>query len=124
MRQLSSPPLPSTSQYGKLFEQFLILEIIRLSSYQRREDAFFYYQTHGGLEVDLVIDRRGEEPIFIEIKSAETVLDYHINHLTNLSATLPNGTFLCLSLEKQPRRKGAIRCLHWTDGLKELGLRD
>jgi predicted AAA+ superfamily ATPase len=124
MRQLSSPPLPSTSQYGKLFEQFLILEIIRLSSYQRRDDAFFYYQTHGGLEVDLVIDRRGEEPIFIEIKSAETVLDYHTTHLTNLSATLPNATFLCLSLEKQPRTKGAIRCLHWTDGLKELGLRD
>lgn len=121
-RQLQAPPQQGTYAFGKLFEQFLILEIIRLSSYQRRDDAFFYYQTYGDLEVDLVIDRPGEQPIFIEIKSAEQVQDSHVAHLAAIAADLPAASYYCFSLDKHPARKGAIYCLHWTDGLRELGL--
>jgi len=122
MRQLQAPPQQGTYAFGKLFEQFIILEIIRLSSYQRRDDAFFYYQTYGDLEVDLVIDRPGEQPIFIEIKSAEQVQDSHVAHLAAIAADLPAASYYCFSLDKHPARKGAIYCLHWTDGLRELGL--
>jgi predicted AAA+ superfamily ATPase len=123
LRQLHAPPQPGTYSFGKLFEQFVILEIIRLSSYQRRDDAFFYYRTQGGLEVDLVIDRSGEDPIFIEIKSTERILPDHTNHLERLAADHPKGRFLCFSLEKTPRQIGPVRALHWQDGLRELGLR-
>jgi uncharacterized protein len=122
-RQLDVPVTPHTYAYGQLFEQFVLLEIIRLSSYQRRDDEFTYYTTHGGLEIDLVIDRASEPTVFIEIKSTTQVMDDHLDHLKSLRKEFPKASYFCFSLDPIPKMKDSIHCLPWQDGLKALGLK-
>jgi len=124
LKTLGSPLQAGTYAFGRAFEHFLIREIITLSSYQRRDDDFFYYATHGGREVDLVIDRGPEELIFIEIKSTNTISEDALWHLDALSKDpkLERARFYCLSLDKRASKRGKVLCLHWQEGLKELGL--
>lgn len=125
LRTVGTPLQPGTYAYGKAFEHFIIREIMTLSSYQRLDDEFYYYATHGGREVDLVIDRGPRGLVFIEIKSTERTTDDDIRHLEALSqdAKLEEASFYCFSLDKNAKKKDKILCLHWEEGIAELGLR-
>ena len=63
----------STYEYGDLFEQFIILEFIRLNSYYKKSWKFSYIMTKDDVEVDLVIERPGKPKLFIEIKSTAKI---------------------------------------------------
>jgi len=124
LKTIGTPLQSGTYAFGRAFEQFVIREIISLSSYQRKTDEFYYYATHGGREIDLVIDRGGSGSIFIEIKSKDKVNAEDVRHLEALSGEkqLKNSSFYCLSLDKNAAKIGNTLCLHWKDGLRELGL--
>ena len=124
LKTIGTPLQSGTYAFGRAFEHFLIREIITLSSYARRDDEFYYYATHGGREVDLVIDRGPEGLIFIEIKSTDRVSDDDLRHLHALSEEkkLKDASFYCFSLDKNATKKGDVLCLYWEEGLKELGL--
>lgn len=115
---------PATYAYGRAFEHFLIQQIIALTSYARRDDEFYYYATHGGMEVDLVVDRGPLGLIFIEIKSTDRVSNDDLRHLHALSnePKLKEATFYCFSRDTNTSKKGNVLCLHWEEGLKTLGL--
>lgn len=124
LKTIGTPLPPGTYAFGRAFEHFLIREIITLSSYDRRDDDFYYYATHGGREIDLVIDRGPQGLIFIEIKSTDRVTNDDLRHLHALSqeSTLQDANFYCFSLDKHASRREKVLCLHWEDGLKELEL--
>ncbi len=63
-RLLLQSPLRGKSWEGYLIEQIISMEQIHYSGSQ-----FFYYRTHAGAEIDLIIDR-GQERIGFEFKSA------------------------------------------------------
>ena len=121
-RELDIPLKPGTYAFGRAFEHFVIQEIYRLCSYRRPDDLLYYYQTHGGLEVDLVIDRPGQALAAIEIKSAAMVTAEHVRHLNEFVRTLSEAEAFCFSLDPHPRRIGRVQCLHWEEGLNRLGL--
>ncbi|MBI3820016.1 MAG: ATP-binding protein [Planctomycetes bacterium] len=54
-RQLRSAPSPHHYGYGRQFEHFIILELIRLNSYGRRRQRYTYFRTADGAEVDLMV---------------------------------------------------------------------
>ncbi|WP_457755878.1 ATP-binding protein [Thermodesulfatator indicus] len=58
--------------YPALVETFLVEEIAKLLAYFEPQARLFYYRTHAGAEVDLVIEF-GEKLIPIEIKASATV---------------------------------------------------
>jgi predicted AAA+ superfamily ATPase len=124
LKTIGTPLQAATYGFGRMFEHFLISEIIALSSYKRRDDEFFYYATHGGREIDLVIDRGPEGLSFIEIKSTDRITDDNLRHLHALSqeSKLEDASFYCFSLDKNATKKEQVLCLHWQDGLRELGL--
>lgn len=47
---------PKTPEYGKSFEQFLILEVIAARSYFRAFEKIWFWRSASGYEVDLIID--------------------------------------------------------------------
>lgn len=47
---------PKTTEYGKPFEQFLILEVIAAHVYFRAFEKVWYWRSASGYEVDLMID--------------------------------------------------------------------
>ena len=65
---------------GKLFEQFICLELINRIKYEHPNWRYFYWRTNTGLEVDFIIQTE-EEIIPVEIKFTNTLRRDHIKHL-------------------------------------------
>lgn len=65
---------------GRLFEEFIILELIKRIKYCYPDWKYFFWRTNHGLEVDLIIQKE-DEIIPIEIKYTNNPQKKHIKHL-------------------------------------------
>jgi predicted AAA+ superfamily ATPase len=61
--------LHESPQRGNSWEGYLIEQIVALEQLRRSGSQFFFYRTHAGAEMDLIIDR-GRERIGFEFKCA------------------------------------------------------
>lgn len=118
-RVLDVPLVPQIVEYGNAFEHFVILEIIRLADYHRKQWKFYYLKTKDGCEIDLIIET-SSKTICIEIKSTEKVVNEDIKHLTKLGSDIPNSKLFCFSREKIKKLMKQVLCIEWKDGIKEL----
>ncbi len=122
-RMLDVPVQPRTYGYGTAFEHFLIAEIRRLADYAGLEWKLCYLRTNHGAEIDLVLDRPGRPPLFLEFKSADQVDDRDTRSLEAFLADASEGTeALLLSQCETAKRIGNVLCLPWRRGLEEMGL--
>ena len=60
-----------TSVYGRCFEHFIIQQIFALNDYLEKDFSLSYLRTKDDAEVDLILTRPGQIPLFIEIKSTD-----------------------------------------------------
>ena len=58
---------------GKLFETFILQELIKLANHHDKDYKFYYYRDKKGFEVDVVIQREDGKCAALEIKSASTL---------------------------------------------------
>lgn len=119
-RELSLPIQPSTYQFGELFEQFIILECIKLASYQQRDYRFSYYMTKDGVEIDLVVERPGKPLLFLEIKSKDNVQEYDLKELRMVKRDLPDAEYACFSNDEYKKKIDGVGVYPWREGLKQL----
>jgi predicted AAA+ superfamily ATPase len=117
---LSLKPTPSTSYYGELFEQFIIIECIKLKHYYQSEYKLSYLMTESGLEVDLIIERAGLPTLFIEIKSKEAVDERDLQSLLRLSADFDNCEAICLSQDPRKKNIQGVTVYPWQEGLRYI----
>ncbi len=110
----------STNAYGDAFEHFVILEIIKLSSYFHPNYRFSYLKTKDDAEVDLIVDRPREKKLFIEIKSSKSVSEDSLHNLSELSKAFENCEALCFSQDTQTRLVKGIKIMPWQEGLKKF----
>ena len=108
--------------FGVAFEHFIINEIIKLNSYERKDYELSYLMTHDGAEIDLIIERPGLPRALVEIKSKDHVRDSDLRHLVSLGSDISNSESFCLSRDPNPKTIQGVSCLPWQQGLKELGL--
>jgi predicted AAA+ superfamily ATPase len=87
-RRLTAPPDPVSR--GRLFEQWVIGESRRVLDYAKSEARLFYYRTHNGAEVDLLIEKHGKLRLAIEIKSARRVVCADLTGLRSFADAHPN----------------------------------
>ncbi len=113
---------PSTYAFGKAFEHFVLLEIVRLSDYRRNDYRFSYLRTKDGAEIDLIIERPGGKPALVEIKSGDRVDDRDVRELSRFLPDFPGAEAFCLSRDKVRKRIGDVLAVPWQEGLAELGL--
>lgn len=116
-RTLSLNILPQTSYYGDVFEQFLILEIFKLCQYFHTEYRLSYLQTKDDFEIDLVIERPGQELLLIEIKSSTQIQDSHLTNLRKIHKDFPTAELVCLSQDPYEKTQDEIKVLPWREGL-------
>jgi uncharacterized protein len=112
-------PKPGTHYYGEVFEQFIILECVKLNSYYELNYRFSYLATKDGAEVDLVVERPNKPLLLIEIKSSTKVTEKHLRHLKQFHKELPESEAIVLCQERQARRSDGIRILPWKEGIIE-----
>lgn len=119
---LSQTLSPNTYGYGKAFEHFLILEIFRLNTYLRKDFRFYYFRTQNQLEIDLIIERPGMPVALVEIKSSTRVDERDIKVLNLYKKDFKHADCYVLSNDEINHQIDSIHCLHWQNGIKELGL--
>jgi predicted AAA+ superfamily ATPase len=117
----SLAPIPETLEFGKLFEGFVINEIVRMNEYQRRRFEFSHLRIDEKDEIDLIIEGPGQRIILVEIKSKDSQINEHdVDTLNRLGSGFKNPILLCLSRDSQRRKIGNVLCLPWQDGLEEI----
>src|SRR3990167_8039087 len=117
--QLSLPLLQSTSQYGEIFEHFIILQCKQLASYYYREYRFSYLKTKDDAEIDLIVERPGLPLLFIEIKSSNNVQPAHLTKFNVLVQEFGNCEAICLSCDPYPKQYNNIKVLPWMQGIQQ-----
>lgn len=119
--ELDIPLHPSTSEYGKAFEHFWILEIMRLSSYRRSDWRFSYFATHES-EIDLVIERPAKPLLFVEIKSSKDVKGSDLRPIVSLVRDVKDAQGLVICREPFARKIGNVLVCPWQEAMKRLQL--
>ncbi len=117
---LALTPLPGTSYYGDLFEQFIIMEAIKLKHYYQSEYRFSYLMTASDVEIDLIIERPGLLPLFVEIKSKDAVNEQDLSGLLKLSADFGECEAICLSQDPRKKKIAHATVYPWQEGLKAI----
>jgi predicted AAA+ superfamily ATPase len=117
---LRHPPRPGTYEWGRSFEEYVVLEAIRLNAYTRSSYRFSYLRTQSQLEVDLIAERRGSRTWAIELKSGSTPDPSEIRKLLDLAASIPNArpAFFCTA--EQARIVDGVEVLPWREGLERM----
>lgn len=117
---LGAKPVPGTSYYGELFEQFIIVECIKLKYYYQSEYRLSYLMTASDLEIDLIIERAGHQPFFVEIKSKDSVNEEDLGALLKLSADFGGCEAICLSQDPRKKKIQHVTVYPWREGLEYI----
>lgn len=112
--------IPGSSLYGRAFEHFIILEAVRRNEYRRKRAKLSYLRTKDGLEVDLIVEKPGQAPIFVEIKASDNIEAVDLRGFERLIEGDSGVTGVVLSRDKRQFSRGAIKFMPWQEGLKEI----
>lgn len=113
MRRSVLPVEPRTSEFGRAFEHFMILEIMRLTRYAGKEYEFFFYRSAAHAEVDLIVETPERSVYAIEIKAAENPSAADLSGLQSFGEVCPKARLLCASLAPRKRIVNSIEILPW-----------
>jgi predicted AAA+ superfamily ATPase len=123
-RMLTVPLRPQSSDYGKTFEHFIILECLRLASYYYPDYRFSYIRTQNDVEVDLVVERPGNKTLFIEIKGGSEIREEKLSSFMHFTKDIEDGEFICISNETLPKKMDHVLVLPWKEALKRYFLKE
>jgi predicted AAA+ superfamily ATPase len=111
---------PRTPEFGKVFEQWLVLEAFHAAFYERRIEHIQFWRSSGGLEVDLLLN----ESTAVEFKSGR-VHDADAQGILALAEDIPLKNKWIVSREEIPRMLACgVEVLPWQDYLTRLAYLD
>ncbi len=106
-----------SSEYGKVFEQFIAMELRAWLSYRRVKKTLRFWRTRSGTEVDFLLGR----DTAVEVKAANTIHDKHLKGLRALKEEGIFSQFILVSFDVTNRETAdGIRILHWSRFLEML----
>ncbi len=118
-RKLSEIDVPSDTQtdYGRLLENFIAMELKAWHDYNRMKDSLCYWRTENGTEVDFVI---GDE-IAIEVKATRNPTARNLSGLKRIGEEKDFRYRILVCRESTPRLTDeGILILPWQDFLHRL----
>jgi predicted AAA+ superfamily ATPase len=119
---LDTPATPRSYEYGSLFESFIVNEFYRLLTYSEKSFSLSHLRIDDDIEVDLVLERPGMPTFLIEIKSTDRVHEAHGKGLRIIGDKLGHAKRILLSRDRVAKQIDGITCLHWKEGLREIGV--
>lgn len=117
-RRLAASPDPRL--HGRLFEQFLILEVYRHLQYAMSESRIFFWRTNTGAEVDLLVERHGAMIGAYEFKSASETGGTDFSGLRSFRTENPGVPLTVVYRGTQPYSTDGIRIIPWQQFLEEV----
>jgi predicted AAA+ superfamily ATPase len=119
-RTMDSLVVPRTSDYGRAFEHFIILEIWKLSRAFKKSWSLSYLLTKDGVEIDLILESSSKDLICIEIKSSEQITESDIAGFIKITSDLKAKKSFCFSRDLVAKKIAHVSCLNWQKGLEML----
>lgn len=117
--ELNIPLVEGQTAFGRAFEHFVMLEIIRQNDYEERDFKFSYFATND-LEIDLIVDRPGLSPWVIEIKSSSSVKNKDLTAVRSIANDVPKAQAVCLCRETHQRTINGVHVFPWQEGIAAL----
>jgi predicted AAA+ superfamily ATPase len=109
----------SSFRYGKLFETFIVGELIKVNSLNNLGLRFNYWRDSAGREIDCIVSRSTAKPLLaLEIKSftePEPLPTFEL-----LNNDMPGIPRWCLCNISRRVDRDKVAYLPWREGLKEL----
>jgi predicted AAA+ superfamily ATPase len=110
-RRLTSPP--DAALRGRLFEQLVVLETLRMRSYLRSEARLFFWRTNAGAEVDLLVEKDGKLRGAFEIKASRRIAGADLSGLRAFYADHPKVPLSVICTAPEPYELDGVRVLPW-----------
>lgn len=111
-------PKMGTPDFGKSFEQYILMELMAYRAYRSPELDIRFWRTSTGQEVDFIL---GEKDVAVEIKGSSRVHEGDLRGLRKLCEDGPVKRVLMVSLEREPRQiTKEIMVYPWKQFLEEL----
>ena len=110
-------PTVGTPEFGKSFEQFILLELMAYRAYKDPELPLYYWRTATGNEVDFIL---GDMEFAIEVKSSKRVHASDTKALKILQQEQQIKKAFIISFEQTPKMLDAIESLPWEMFLQRL----
>lgn len=96
---------------GKLFEHWVLMELVACRGYQEADHQISYWRTRTGLEVDFIL---GDAQIAIEVKLSSNVKSSELKGLKAFSVEYPSARCYVVSFDSEVRvLSGGITILPW-----------
>jgi predicted AAA+ superfamily ATPase len=119
--KLKCPLLKATKEFGRVFEHWLIKEIVYKSNYYRRDYKFSFYRVDDDIEVDLIIEKPNGEILAIEIKANDNPKLEKLKGLKSFAKVFPEARLICACLAQYPLKLDrGIEVLPWKDLLEQI----
>lgn len=109
-----------TIAFGDLFEQFVILEFIRLNDYYEARYKFSYLLTKDGVEIDLIIERPGKAVALVEIKSISKNREEDMFNIKSISNEFKKADCYVLNNSTTSTEINGVRFMNWRAGIQEI----
>lgn len=123
-KEIESTVVINSKRGGKLFEMFIILEIIKKIASMKKRWDLYHWRTLDNHEVDLIIEKTKNELIAIEIKATENPTIESAKHLITFASEFKSAKLMILSTAKLPfsLNKGRIEIdvYPYLDGIDEI----
>lgn len=120
-RSLKVPLVRGTSEYGKAFEHFIVLEIFRMCEYLKNDYRLSYLRTKDDAEIDLVIERPGLPDLLLEIKSTSRVQECDIKNLAKFLKDWDKPAEAAVwSMERISKKISGVDCFPWQEGIRRI----
>jgi predicted AAA+ superfamily ATPase len=122
--ELRSEPRASTNRYGRLFENFIVGQLLQRKAKQDLPVKVYHYRTQASQEIDLILQRNAyASPVALEIKSSALIRAVDVPEVCKFVQRYPEGRALVICpIEKSfedsgiqfyPVREGIEVALKW-----------
>lgn len=111
-------PMSGSAEFGKIFEHYLLMELLNYRRYRAPDLDVTYWRTSTGQEVDFIL---GDMAVAIECKASARIHDGDLRSLRTLAEEHRVGKRLLVSQERATRRLAdGIEILPWRLFLERL----
>ena len=109
------PELQNSHFRGALFENFVLLEILKQKYNTGSQALLYYWKENNGLEIDLLIDN-GKKIVQVEIKAAQTFDNSYFKNIIHWNKIIGNkGGIVVYDGEKNITLSGNYLTTNWKD---------
>ena len=111
---------PSLPEQGRLYEQWILQEIIRYNEYYQKDWKLSFWRTSHGAEVDIIISRGIKIIYAIECKLSPHPSSNDLSGLKSFNENYPEVPCFIVAPVKEPLKLSFVRVIHPTRLFEEL----